>query len=172
MGAPKLSFVSRTDRDKNAEKEARVQRRGEEEEETRGVARRRRTTDHRFRQSEEGRGCACEVFGQQWLSCVLDSRWQEPGATRMGHELLQGRQVRYSRGHGCGWQRFGYRGVMQVINFDMPKTIEDYTHRIGRTGRAGNKGLATSMVTPEDSEIFYDLTQFLKSSNQIVPPEL
>jgi len=63
-------------------------------------------------------------------------------------------------------------GVMQVINFDMPKTIEDYTHRIGRTGRAGNKGLANSMVTPEDSEIFYDLTQFLKSSNQIVPPEL
>merc|ERR1712032_1300788 len=63
-------------------------------------------------------------------------------------------------------------GVMQVINFDMPKTIEDYTHRIGRTGRAGNKGLACSFVTPEDSEIFYDLTQFLKSSNQIVPPEL
>mmetsp|Transcript_24118 Transcript_24118/g.68625 ORF Transcript_24118/g.68625 Transcript_24118/m.68625 type:complete len:745 (-) Transcript_24118:8-2242(-) len=63
-------------------------------------------------------------------------------------------------------------GVQQVINFDMPKTIEDYTHRIGRTGRAGLKGLATSMVTPEDSEIFYDLTQFLKSSNQIVPPEL
>merc|ERR1719215_1523868 len=63
-------------------------------------------------------------------------------------------------------------GVMQVINFDMPKTIEDYTHRIGRTGRAGLKGLACSMVTPEDSEIFYDLTQFLKSSNQIVPPEL
>merc|ERR1712194_620706 len=90
--------------------EARIQRRGEEKEETRGVARRRRTTDHRFRQSEEGRGCAGEVFGQQWLSCVLDSRWQEPGATRMGHELLQGRQVRYSRGHGCGWQRFGYRG--------------------------------------------------------------
>jgi len=63
-------------------------------------------------------------------------------------------------------------GVQQVVNFDMPKTIEDYTHRIGRTGRAGLKGLASSFVTPEDSEIFYDLTQFLKSSNQIVPPEL
>merc|ERR1719313_813400 len=59
-------------------------------------------------------------------------------------------------------------GVQQVINFDMPKTIEDYTHRIGRTGRAGLQGLATSFVTPEDSEIFYDLNQFLKSSNQIV----
>mmetsp|Transcript_99254 Transcript_99254/g.269710 ORF Transcript_99254/g.269710 Transcript_99254/m.269710 type:complete len:751 (+) Transcript_99254:87-2339(+) len=63
-------------------------------------------------------------------------------------------------------------GVMQVVNFDMPKTIEDYTHRIGRTGRAGNKGLACSFITPEDSEIFYDLCQFLKTSNQIIPPEL
>jgi len=63
-------------------------------------------------------------------------------------------------------------GVQQVINFDMPKTIEDYTHRIGRTGRAGNKGMARSFLTPEDSEIFYDLNQFLKTSNQLVPPEL
>merc|ERR1712048_1271638 len=63
-------------------------------------------------------------------------------------------------------------GVTQVINFDMPKTIEDYTHRIGRTGRAGLSGLSNSFVTPEDSDIFYDLTNFLKSSNQIVPPEL
>jgi len=63
-------------------------------------------------------------------------------------------------------------GVQQVINFDMPKTIEDYTHRIGRTGRAGAKGLASSFVTPEDSDVFYDLKQFLTSSNQLVPPEL
>lgn len=63
-------------------------------------------------------------------------------------------------------------GVQQVINFDMPKTIEDYTHRIGRTGRAGNKGLAVSFLTPEDQDIFYDLKQFLSSSNQLVPVEL
>merc|ERR1719201_2531306 len=57
-------------------------------------------------------------------------------------------------------------GVQQVINFDMPKTIEDYTHRIGRTGRAGMKGIATSLVTQEDSDVFYDLKAFLTSSNQ------
>ena len=39
------------------------------------------------------------------------------------------------------------KGVKQVINFDMPKSVEDYTHRIGRTGRAGLKGLATSSAT-------------------------
>merc|ERR1712232_974530 len=63
-------------------------------------------------------------------------------------------------------------GVQMVLNFGMTKTIEDYTHRIGRTGRAGMKGLAISFITPEDSEVFYDLTQFLKTSNQMVPPEL
>merc|ERR1719321_1359998 len=63
-------------------------------------------------------------------------------------------------------------GVQQVINFDMPKTIEDYTHRIGRTGRAGMKGLATSFVTPEDQELFYDLKNFMKASGQMIPPDL
>lgn len=62
--------------------------------------------------------------------------------------------------------------VSQVINFDMPKTIEDYTHRIGRTGRAGKKGLATTFLTQEDSEMFYDLRIFLGTTQQVIPHEL
>ncbi|SCO73166.1 ATP-dependent RNA helicase DDX23, putative [Plasmodium vivax] len=64
------------------------------------------------------------------------------------------------------------QGVKLVINFDMPKDIESYTHRIGRTGRAGMKGMAISFVTEQDSHLFYDLKQFLISSNNIVPMEL
>jgi ATP-dependent RNA helicase RhlE len=37
-----------------------------------------------------------------------------------------------------------------VINYDVPSAPEDYVHRIGRTGRAGNKGRAITMVTPVD----------------------
>ncbi len=41
-------------------------------------------------------------------------------------------------------------GVTHVINFDLPMVAEDYIHRIGRTGRAGAKGVAISLVGPED----------------------
>ena len=51
-------------------------------------------------------------------------------------------------------------GVEHVINFDMPKDIESYTHRIGRTGRAGRKG------------VLWDLRQMITSCKQTVPPEL
>ncbi|XP_028399204.1 probable ATP-dependent RNA helicase DDX23 [Dendronephthya gigantea] len=56
------------------------------------------------------------------------------------------------------------RDVSLVLNYDMAKTIEDYTHRIGRTGRAGKSGTAISFLTQEDSGIFYDLKQLLVDS--------
>ncbi|MDW8469251.1 MAG: DEAD/DEAH box helicase [Burkholderiales bacterium] len=43
-------------------------------------------------------------------------------------------------------------GLPQVINFDIPRSPEDYVHRIGRTGRAGMPGEAISLVAPEDQE--------------------
>jgi len=39
-----------------------------------------------------------------------------------------------------------------VVNWDMPNEAEEYTHRVGRTGRAGKKGVAVSFVTEFDEE--------------------
>jgi len=66
------------------------------------------------------------------------------------------------------------KGVTHVINFDMPKTMDDYTHRIGRTGRAGSSGLATSFVTNDDEGIMYDLKQMLTNTGNAarIPPEV
>jgi superfamily II DNA/RNA helicase len=40
--------------------------------------------------------------------------------------------------------------VSHVINYDVPNAPEDYVHRVGRTGRAGNRGKAITIVTPVD----------------------
>ena len=62
--------------------------------------------------------------------------------------------------------------VRLVINYEMPSDIQKYTHRIGRTGRAGKKGVATSFLTEADAEVMYDLKAMLKEANQNIPPEL
>jgi ATP-dependent RNA helicase DDX23/PRP28 len=63
--------------------------------------------------------------------------------------------------------------VAQVINFDLPtRSIENYTHRIGRTGRAGKDGVATSLITDEDVGIMPHLKTYLESTGNVVPPRL
>lgn len=52
--------------------------------------------------------------------------------------------------------------VSHVINFDLPKHCEEFVHRIGRTGRAGNKGDAISLVGPKDWLSFKNIEQFLQ----------
>jgi superfamily II DNA/RNA helicase len=60
--------------------------------------------------------------------------------------------------------------VHHVINYDLPKNIDDYVHRIGRTGRAGNIGKATSMFNSnQDSGLTSALTDILEAAGQPVP---
>ncbi|TMN82830.1 MULTISPECIES: DEAD/DEAH box helicase [unclassified Pseudoalteromonas] len=51
--------------------------------------------------------------------------------------------------------------VTHVINFDLPKHAEEYVHRIGRTGRAGFKGTAISLVGPKDWASYLSIKSFL-----------
>jgi superfamily II DNA/RNA helicase len=51
--------------------------------------------------------------------------------------------------------------ISHVINFDLPRTVEDYIHRIGRTGRAGAKGAALSFVTEKDRAIWSQIERWL-----------
>ncbi len=49
-----------------------------------------------------------------------------------------------------------------VINYELPRSPKDYIHRIGRTGRAGNKGIAISLITPEDEHHFKVIQKKMK----------
>ena len=63
--------------------------------------------------------------------------------------------------------------VQHVINYDMPKEIENYVHRIGRTGRCGKTGVATTFINKScDETILLDLKHLLKEAKQRIPPVL
>ena len=59
--------------------------------------------------------------------------------------------------------------VRHVINFDLPSDIDEYVHRIGRTGRVGNIGLATSFFNDKNTNIVRDLLELLIEAKQEVP---
>mmetsp|Transcript_7750 Transcript_7750/g.22068 ORF Transcript_7750/g.22068 Transcript_7750/m.22068 type:complete len:474 (-) Transcript_7750:351-1772(-) len=63
--------------------------------------------------------------------------------------------------------------VEVVVNYSFPLTIEDYIHRIGRTGRAGKKGISyTFFCGPQDKPRSGELINVLREANQEVPSEL
>lgn len=63
--------------------------------------------------------------------------------------------------------------VSLVVNFNMATNIESYTHRVGRTGRAGKTGVAITFLGSEDNDVMYDLKQMIsKSAISRVPEEL
>jgi len=62
-----------------------------------------------------------------------------------------------------------FPNVSYVFNFDMPKNIEDYIHRIGRTGRVGNKGMAISFYNEKNKVIAEDLVKEMKKAKQEIP---
>jgi len=49
-----------------------------------------------------------------------------------------------------------------VVNYDLPQVAEDYVHRIGRTGRAGENGVALSLVSPEELPLLQAIEKLLK----------
>ncbi|KAL4873227.1 P-loop containing nucleoside triphosphate hydrolase protein [Aspergillus spectabilis] len=59
--------------------------------------------------------------------------------------------------------------VTHVINYDLPTDIDDYVHRIGRTGRAGNTGIATAFFNRGNRGVVRDLIDLLKEAHQEIP---
>jgi ATP-dependent RNA helicase DDX5/DBP2 len=64
------------------------------------------------------------------------------------------------------------KDVKAVINYDFPGNIEDYVHRIGRTGRAGAKGTAYTFFTRKDGGKASGLIKIMEQAGQNIPPEL
>lgn len=64
------------------------------------------------------------------------------------------------------------KDIKFVINYDFPGTVEDYVHRIGRTGRANTYGTSISYFTAENSRLARELVTVLREANQEIEPKL
>lgn len=64
------------------------------------------------------------------------------------------------------------KDVSAVINYDMPSSMEDFVHRIGRTGRAGATGTAYSFFTPANAPMAKELASLVREAGSEVPHQL
>lgn len=62
--------------------------------------------------------------------------------------------------------------LILVVNYDCPNHYEDYIHRCGRTGRAGNKGFAYTFIAPDQQRAAGDIIKAMELSETAVPQEL
>uniref|UniRef100_A0A8C3YC11 RNA helicase n=1 Tax=Catagonus wagneri TaxID=51154 RepID=A0A8C3YC11_9CETA len=62
--------------------------------------------------------------------------------------------------------------VTHVLNYNFPRNIEEYVHRIGRTGRAGKTGESVTLMTQDDWKVAGELIEILQRANQSVPEDL
>ncbi len=59
-----------------------------------------------------------------------------------------------------------------MFNYDFPHNMEEYVHRVGRTGRAGRTGISITLMSKNDWKHAKELIQILKDGNQTVPQSL
>lgn len=103
-----------------------------------------------FLATREDTGRLADLYNQKQLTSLAlsgDMKQQQR------NQVLE----QFSRGHAkllfttdVAARGLDLTNVSLVINFDMPKHAEEYIHRIGRTGRAGNRGKAISLISPKD----------------------
>ncbi|XP_051899318.1 probable ATP-dependent RNA helicase DDX59 [Pristis pectinata] len=62
--------------------------------------------------------------------------------------------------------------VRLVVNFDMPRTMDEYVHQVGRAGRLGHRGTAITFVNNNNSRNFLELVKRVKPTGTLLPPQL
>ncbi|XP_012582188.1 PREDICTED: probable ATP-dependent RNA helicase DDX59 [Condylura cristata] len=62
--------------------------------------------------------------------------------------------------------------VKLVVNFDMPSSMDEYVHQVGRVGRLGQNGTAITLINNSSKRLFWDIAKRVKPTGSILPPQL
>ncbi len=75
-------------------------------------------------------------------------------------QLMRDKKVRFLVATDVAARGIDVQTISHVINFDLPHSLDDYIHRIGRTGRAGSKGIAISFTSYKDHQLRKQIERF------------
>ncbi|GAB2887059.1 DEAD/DEAH box helicase [Paralcaligenes ginsengisoli] len=111
---------------------------------------------------------ADRLSGQGFSAAALHGDMNQRQRTRtLG--MLQKRQLRILVATDVAARGIDVQGISHAINYDLPMQPEDYTHRIGRTGRAGNSGLAFTLAVHSERHKIRRIEHFI---GQPIPPQV
>ncbi len=108
---------------------------------------------------------AKKLHAQGHPAAALHGNMNQNQRNRAINHLRSG-QVRLLVATDVAARGLDVNGITHVFNYDLPRNPEDYVHRIGRTGRAGAKGIAISFVSPEDRHQLRDIERYTRQPIQ------
>ncbi len=115
-----------------------------------------------FTRTKHGANRLAEQLGKDGISAAAIHGNKSQGArTRALADFKQGR-VRVLVATDIAARGLDIDQLPHVVNFELPNVAEDYVHRIGRTGRAGNEGEALSLVCVDELKLLKDIERLLK----------
>lgn len=104
-----------------------------------------------------------ELYSQGCKAAALHGDMNQRQRTRTISRLRQG-EIRFLIATDIAARGIDVQSISHVINFDLPRSAEDYVHRIGRTGRAGASGLALSFAAANEKHLVTRIEQFTGQS--------
>lgn len=111
--------------------------------------------------AEEGLGIEVAGIAGDYMQADRDEVLRRFSSPDGGLPVVVCTQI-LGRGHDFSRVEF-------IVNYDMPERIVEYVHRIGRTGRAGQKGFSITFIADDDLWLAKELAQCLEESEQTVP---
>lgn len=113
---------------------------------------------------------ATQLYSRGYQAAALHGDMKQHHRTRTLKDLRQG-TINVLVATDVATRGIDVKTITHVINFDLPRDVEDYVHRIGRTGRAGAKGTALSFVGADELHLVKQIEKFTgqKIASQVIP---
>ena len=122
-----------------------------------------------FTRTKHGANKLAEYLNKQNITAVAIHGNKSQGARTKALSNFKSKEIRVLVATDIAARGIDIALLPHVVNFELPNVPEDYVHRIGRTGRAGNEGVAMSLVCSDEYFFLADIEKLINKSIEVVP---